>query len=96
MLTLTGNAVSAIREITSRPGLPDDTGLRIASTAANNGGPAFEIAVSAAPAPSDAVVEEEGARVFLDPDASVALDDKSLDVEVGDGLIRFRIEEQQS
>lgn len=96
MLTLTGNAVSAIREITSRPGLPDDTGLRIASTAVSDSGPAFEIAVSAAPAPSDAVIEDDGARVFLDRDASVALDDKALDVEVGEGLIRFRIEEKQS
>jgi iron-sulfur cluster assembly protein len=95
MLTLTGNAVSAIREITSRPGLSDDTGLRIASSAASDGGATFEIAVTATPAPSDAVIEEEGARVFLDPDASVALDDKALDVEVDEGMIRFRIEEQQ-
>ena len=96
MLTLTGKAASTIREITSRPGLPDDTGLRIASPATSDGGPAFEIAVSAAPAPSDSVIEEEGARVFLDPEASAALDDKALDVEVGGGLIRFQIKEQQS
>lgn len=96
MLTLTGSAVSAIRDITSQPGLPDDTGVRIASAASDDGAPAFEIAVSAAPAPSDAVIEEEGARVFLDPEASAALDDKALDAEVGEGVVRFRIGEQQA
>jgi len=95
MLILTGDAVSVIREITRRPELPDDAGLRIASMAAGNGRPAFEIAVSEAPLPADAVIEEEGVRVFLDPDASVALDNKALDVEIGEGLIRFRKEEQQ-
>lgn len=96
MLTLTGDAVSAIRDITTQPGLPDQTGLRIATSAAADGGPAFEIAVASAPQPADDVVEAEGARVFLDPDASAALDDKALDAEVAEDTIRFRIEDQQS
>jgi iron-sulfur cluster assembly protein len=96
MLTLTGDAVSAIRDITTQPGLPDHTGLRIAAAAAQNGAPAFEIAVASAPQPMDDVVESEGARVFLDPDASAALGDKALDAEVAEGTIRFRIEDQQS
>lgn len=96
MLTLTGDAATAIRDITSQPGLPDDTGLRIAAAAASDGSPAFEIAVAAAPQPADDVVEDQGARVFLDPDASAALDDKALDAEVSEGTVRFRIEDQQS
>lgn len=96
MLTLTGDAASAIRDITTQPGLPEDTGIRIASSASNDGGPAFEIAVASAPQPADQVVEADGARVFLDPDASAALSDKALDAEVSEGTIRFRIEDRSS
>lgn len=96
MLTLTTGAVAAIREITQQPGLPDDTGIRIAATAPSNGSPAFEIGVAAQPEPTDDVVESDGARVFLDPEASVAFEDKSLDADVDQDQIRFRIEDQVS
>lgn len=97
MLTLTTGAVAAIREITHQPGLPEDTGVRIAATAAGNGGgSAFEIAVASTPEPADDVVEAEGARVFLDPEASAAFDDKALDAEIDEGQIRFRIEDRAS
>ncbi|HEX6235230.1 MAG TPA: hypothetical protein VFZ63_19030 [Jiangellaceae bacterium] len=96
MLTLTTGAVAAIREITQQPGLPEDTGIRIASTAPSNGSPAFEIGVAAEPEPTDDVVESEGARVFLDPEASVAFEDKSLDADIDQDQIRFRIEDQVS
>jgi iron-sulfur cluster assembly protein len=96
MLTLTTGAVTAIREITHQPGLPEETGVRIAATAVGNGNPAFEIAVAATPEPADDVVESEGARVFLDPEASAAFEDKALDAEIGEGQIKFRIEDQVS
>lgn len=96
MLTLTTGAVNAIREITHQPGLPEETGVRIAATASGNGGPAFEIAVASTPEPADDVVEAEGARVFLDPEASAAFDDKALDAEIDEGQIRFRVEDRTS
>jgi Fe-S cluster assembly iron-binding protein IscA len=96
MLTLTTGAVAAIRDITQQSGLPEDTGVRIAATSAGNGNPAFEIAVAAMPEPADEVIESDGARVFLDPEASVAFEDKALDAEIDEDQIRFRIEEQVS
>jgi Fe-S cluster assembly iron-binding protein IscA len=96
MLTLTTGAVAAIREITHQPGLSEETGVRIAATAAGNGSPAFDIAVASMPEPTDDVVETEGARVFLDPEASAAFEDKSLDAEINEGQVRFRIEDQVS
>ncbi len=96
MLTLSSGAVAAIREITHQPGLSEQTGVRIAATAPGNGSPAFEIAVASMPEPTDDVIESEGARVFLDPEASVAFEDKELDAEISDGQIRFRVEDQIS
>jgi Fe-S cluster assembly iron-binding protein IscA len=41
--------------------------------------------VAEAPRPDDQVVEQEGARVFVEPAAATVLDDKVLDVRVDDG-----------
>lgn len=95
MLTLTTGAVSVIREITDQPGLPEETGVRIASAIpTGNGMPTFEIGIAETPEPADQVVEAGGVRVFLDPDASDAFRDKALDAEVSEGQVRFVIADQ--
>lgn len=97
MLTLTDDAVSAIRALTAQPGLPADTGLRIASTAATDDGiPTFELALAAAPQPDDHVIETSGVRVFLDPEAQAAFDDKALDAETDEESVRFQVTDRPS
>lgn len=97
MLTLTAGAVSVIREITGQPGLPEETGVRIASAIpTGNGMPTFEIGVAETPEPADQVLETDGVRVFLDPEASDAFRDKALDAEVTEGHVRFVIADQTS
>jgi len=94
MLTLTDDAVSAIRSLTTQPDLPDDTGLRIAASPAAEG-PPLAISLSVGPQPGDQLVESEGARVYLDGGAAVALDDKALDADVGDqGEVHFQVTDQ--
>ncbi len=93
MLTITDNAASAIRSLTSQPDLPDDTGLRIMTQ--GEGAPSFQLALTQGPAAGDQVVEEGGARVFLEPAAAGALEDKALDAQVNDqGDLSFRISDQ--
>ena len=93
MLTLTDSAVTAIRNLTSQPELPEDTGLRIMSQ--DEGGPAFQVTLAESPVAGDQVIETDGARVFLEPGAAVALDDKSLDAQVDDeGTVAFTLAEQ--
>jgi iron-sulfur cluster assembly protein len=93
MLTLTDSAVTAIRNLTSQPELPDETGLRIMSQ--QQGGPAFQVTLAESPVDGDQVIETEGARVFLEPVAAEALDDKSLDAQVDDeGTVAFTLAEQ--
>jgi iron-sulfur cluster assembly protein len=93
MLTLTDDAVSAIRSLTSQPDLPVDTGLRIMKQGA--GGPAFQLALTEGPAAGDQVVEEGGARVFVEPAAAAVLEDKALDAQVNEqGDLAFHISDQ--
>jgi len=93
MLTLTDSAVSAIRGLTSQPDLPVETGLRIMKQGA--GTPSFQLALTEGPAAGDQVVEEGGARVFLEAAAAAALEDKALDAHVSEqGDLAFRISDR--
>ena len=93
MLDLTENATSVIRSIADRPELPDDAGLRVASGAGDSG--QLSVAATGAPEQGDLIVEKEGARVFLDPQAAVILDDKVLDAQVGEqGKVEFLLSAQ--
>ena len=82
MLTLTENASTIVKTLTDQAP-EDDAGLRISSS--NEQSTAFAAAVAVEPEPADQVVESGGARLFLEPNAAVALDDKVLDAQVDEG-----------
>jgi Fe-S cluster assembly iron-binding protein IscA len=89
MLTLTENASTIVKTLTEQAP-QDDAGLRISSS--NPESTAFAAEVAATPDPADQVVESGGARLFLEPGAAVALDDKVLDASVDDqGGVSFAI-----
>jgi iron-sulfur cluster assembly protein len=93
MLTLTNQAVAAIRNLTTRPGLPAQAGLRIAPAEADTGGLALSLADG--PQAGDQVIAETDVQVFLQPDAAAALDDKELDAQVNeDGEVSFLLQPQ--
>jgi iron-sulfur cluster assembly protein len=93
MLTLTNNAVTAIRALISQPEQPPETGLRIMGQ--GQGVPPFQLALADTPAEGDQVIETDGARVFLAGGAAEALADKSLDAEVDDqGGVAFSVAPQ--
>jgi iron-sulfur cluster assembly protein len=95
MLTLTDQAVDAIRGLTTRPGLSEQTGLRIAPGEADTGGLALALSLSDGPQAGDQVIEEADVQVFVQPEAAAALDDKSLDAQVGeDGEVSFLLQPQ--
>jgi iron-sulfur cluster assembly protein len=92
MLTLTPVAAAEIRNIVDQPEVPDGGGLRIAhdSTAGS-----LTLSLAAVPAEDDRVLDESGARVFLDPEAAAILDDKTLDVTSDNGgQLQFAIAPQ--
>jgi iron-sulfur cluster assembly protein len=88
MLTLTDNASTIVKEISNQ--IPDASGLRITSEAADQ--PSFEVEPAASAEPGDAVVEQDGATIFLDEAASLQLDDKVLHAEVDQsGGVQFAL-----
>jgi iron-sulfur cluster assembly protein len=92
VLTLTDQAVDAIRNLTTRPGLPAETGLRIAP---QDGGNELALSLADGPQAGDQVVEEADVQVFLQPDAAAALEDKALDAQVNeDGVVSFLVQSQ--
>lgn len=90
MLTLTEQATSAVKTITAQ--FPDvaEGGVRIQGSGAPES--QFQLTVVPAPEPADAVVENDGARVFLDTEAALVLDDRVLDAQVdGQGGVQFAV-----
>ena len=91
MLALTDDAVEAVRNIVSSSDeLPETGGLRVvaerAGTQAN-----LQLSVVALPAEDDEVIEEQGVRVFLEPEAAALLDDKVLDASMEQNQVEFTI-----
>jgi iron-sulfur cluster assembly protein len=94
LLALTDNAVEAVKHIVSSSDEASETGgLRLVAeqvgTQTN-----FELSVVPLPAEDDEVIEEEDARVFLEPEAASLLDNKVLDATFEQNKVAFTIADQ--
>jgi Fe-S cluster assembly iron-binding protein IscA len=94
LLALTDNAVEAVKSIVSSSDEASETsGLRMVAeregTQAN-----FHLSVVALPAEDDEVIDEHGARVFLEPEAASLLEEKVLDASVEQDQVAFTIADQ--
>ena len=90
MLTLTENASTVVKTIVDQSIEGTEAGLRISQDAEDS--PALHVIATAQPLPGDRVLEEDGARVFLEETAAATLDDKVLDAQVDDGgALQFSI-----
>jgi iron-sulfur cluster assembly protein len=94
MLIITPTAAEAIRAIVDSTDVPEEGGIRISVARQNGAQASLELAVSPAPMEGDAVLDAQGAHVFLDELAVLALDDKSLDAQIEGGEISFGIVER--
>jgi iron-sulfur cluster assembly protein len=94
VLALTDSAVEAVKNIvSSSEEVSETSGLRMvaerAGTQAN-----FQLSVVGLPAEDDEVIEDQGARVFLEPEAASLLDDKVLDASFEQDRVAFTIADQ--
>jgi len=93
VLTLTENASTIVKAITEQTSAADSAGLRFSPNVA--GGQGLDVAPVEAPEPGDQVVEEGGARVYLEETAAVALGEQVLDAAVDEsGTVQFSIAPQ--
>jgi Fe-S cluster assembly iron-binding protein IscA len=94
VLAITENAAEAIRGIVTAPEIPEGAGLRIATSSGASAPDALEVSVAEVPAETDQVVDEAGARVFVEERAIELLDDKLLDAQIDGTRVGFTISDQ--
>lgn len=93
MLTMTNEARTAVESIVANANATTTGGVRIAEDGSGSNG--FALSVTPEPQVDDTVVDDGGARVFLDEAAAAALDDKVLDAAPDDqGAVRFALLQQ--
>lgn len=94
LLTLTDSAVEAVKHIVSSSDQFSETGgLRMVAEHTEMQ-TSLELSVVSLPAEDDEVIEEQGARVFLEREAAELLDDKVLDASVVQDQVAFTIADQ--
>jgi iron-sulfur cluster assembly protein len=90
VLTLTENASDVVKTITEQSTEADGAGLRISQQDSDPN--ALTVAPAEAPKSGDKIVESDGARVFVEENAAVVLDDKVLDAQVDQaGGVQFAL-----
>jgi len=93
MLVLTPNATNVIRSLIDGAELPESGGLRIASP--NDGQQGFTVSPAVTPEAGDQVVEDGGARVFVETTAADMLGDTILDAQFDpEGNVEFLLTAQ--
>ena len=90
MLTLTDPAVEAIRILTNKSGLPENSGLRIVHQDSVG---ELKLVITPGPEAGDQIIETGGVRVFLQSEAAVMLSGKTLQAEIADDDVVFRLDE---
>jgi iron-sulfur cluster assembly protein len=95
VLTLTSNAAEAVKTIAeASPELPNESGLRIQAEPAGEGQVSFDLTMVESPDVADQVIEEAGARVFVEPETALILEDKILDATLVGDRVQFSLSEQ--
>jgi Fe-S cluster assembly iron-binding protein IscA len=97
VLTLTPDATEAIEHILEAPSVPEGAGIRIAPavpTTDETVGSDLRVTVAEEPDDNDEVIEEGGARVFVEDTVTEYLADKQLDAQVVDERVGFTIAKQ--
>jgi iron-sulfur cluster assembly protein len=79
VLTLTDRAAETIRVLISQPGIPADTGLRMSLQGSDGGSLTLSLE---GPQPGDTVIEDAGAKVFVQEDVAGMVGDGELDAEL--------------
>ena len=94
MLTLTPTAADAVRRLVDDA--PTDTaeGLRIAPGEASPAGTSLALSIVDGPEVDDQEISDGGARVYLEQEVAMFMDDKVLDAEVEETGVRFSIRDQ--
>ena len=95
MLAITSNAAEAIRRIIAEAGYDETAGLRVGLNRINEDKVSLQLLAAQEPAKGDHVIDYEGVRLFIDPQAYTTLDDRILDAKVTEQGIGFSMGRQE-
>jgi iron-sulfur cluster assembly protein len=85
MLTLSESAVEVVDTLLHRPEVPEEAGLRILP----GGESQLAVELASEPVPGDQIIEERGARVFVDSEIAPMLDNAELNAHRDGDQIAF-------
>lgn len=87
MLAISSSAAEAIKDIVTTSGVPGKSGVRITIEPIDRDTAKLELELTETAEPGDALLEQEGANVFVEESTAEMLDGKILDATVrGDGF----------
>ena len=95
MLAITSNAAEAIRRIIAEAGYDETAGLRVGLNRVTDEKVSLQLLAAQEPAKGDHVIDYEGVRLFIDPQAYTTLDDRILDARVSEQGIGFSMARQE-
>ena len=93
MLTLTPSASEAIRRLSAQTDDAGTGGIRISPGPETPEGAALELALVAAGQPEDAMLDDGGATVYMEPGIANVLDAMVLDADVDEDRVTFVVRE---
>lgn len=91
MLTISHGAAEVIKVLVASSELSEAGGIRLSVEAIDQQNAKLELSLADSPEPGDALIEEEGAHVFVEQNATTILDDKVLDATVEGDAVAFSI-----
>lgn len=94
MLTLSADAAQAIKQVVASSEAGESGGIRVTMQPLDEDRAKLELSVASSPEPTDTMVEQEGANVYLDKKVAAFLDDKILDASLEEEGPSFSILDQ--
>lgn len=95
MLAISHSAAEVIKQVVSSAQIPDEGGIRISAEPIGSGSVRLDLSLVMNPESGDAIVEQEGANVFVEQDVAPLLDGKVLDASIEADQVAFSIVEQR-
>lgn len=95
VLAISHGAAEVIKQVVSSAQIPDEGGIRISAEPIGSESVRLDLSLVMNPESGDAIVEQEGAKVFVEQDVAPLLDDKVLDASIEADQVAFSIVEQR-
>lgn len=95
VLAISHEAAEVIKVIVTSSQVSEQGGIRVWVDSVDDTTAQLELGLADRPEPGDALIQEEGAKVFVDENAARFLDDKLLDARVEGEGVAFAILDQK-